>query len=106
MVLFEFILVMVSLVLAIGVTHLLQGVVEVVRYRETLELYWVPFAWAATLFVLAAGHWWSLWDMRGVEWTFPGFFFLLLPPHALLCRGEPPCLRGYFATRSVDGRWL
>ena len=34
--LFEFILVMVSFVLAIGVTHLLQGSVKIFRHRATL----------------------------------------------------------------------
>ncbi len=83
MTLFEFILVMVSLILAIGVTHLLKGVAEIARYRETLKFDWVPLAWAASLFVLSAAHWWSLWDFRGVDWTFPDFFFVLLPPTLL-----------------------
>ena len=34
--LFEFVLVMVSLVLAIGVTHLLQGMVKIVRHRNMI----------------------------------------------------------------------
>ena len=42
--LFEFILVMVSFVLAIGVTHLLQGSVKIFRHRATLGLDWVPLA--------------------------------------------------------------
>ncbi len=78
--LFEFILVMVSLILAIGVTHLLRGVAAIVQNRETLQLDWVPLTWAASLFILSALHWWSLWDFRVVEWTFPDFFFVLLAP--------------------------
>ena len=80
MTLFEFILVLVSLILAIGVTQLLRGVANVVRYRDELKLSWVPLCWAGTLFLLTAAHWWSLWDMRDTAWTFPTFFFLLLPP--------------------------
>ena len=80
MTLFEFILVLVSLILAIGVTQLLQGVAKIVRYRKDLRQNWVPVCWMATLFVLTAAHWWSLWEMREAVWTFPAFFYLLLPP--------------------------
>ncbi len=80
MTMFEFILVMVSLILAIAVTHLLHGLARVARYRETLETDWVPLAWAGSLFILSALHWWARWDFRSVDWTFPAFFFVLLPP--------------------------
>ena len=81
--LFEFILVMMSLVLAIGVTHLLQEIAVIVQYRDTLQLDWVVITWGASLFVVSAIYWWSLWDFRALQWTFPGFFFLLLAPTLL-----------------------
>jgi hypothetical protein len=81
--LFEFVLVMVSLVLAIGITHLLQAAARIVRHRQVVKLDWVPLLWMATLFLYSVSYWWSLWDFRDVEWTFPGFFFLLIPPTLL-----------------------
>lgn len=81
--LFEFILVMVSLVLAIAMTHLLEGVARVVRERRRFEVDRITPVWAAFLFVLSIAHWWSLWDMREADWTFPAFFFVLLPPTLL-----------------------
>ena len=83
MTLFEFILVMVTLILAIGVTQLLQGVAAIVHDRGELEIAWVPLVWAAYLFLLSAAHWWSLWDMRGANWNFPVFFLTLLAPTLL-----------------------
>ena len=83
MTLFEFILVMVSLVLAIGVTHLLQGIVTVVRHRETIAVEWVRLVWAASLFPTSVVYWWSLWDFRLAPWTYGGFFFVLLAPTSL-----------------------
>lgn len=74
---------MVSLVLAIGVTHLLHGVADLVRWRGRVRLDWVPLVWAASLFLVAALYWWSLWDLRGAEWRFPLFFFMLLAPTLL-----------------------
>ncbi len=81
--LFEFILVMISLVLAIGVTHLLQAVASMVLLRRLLQVDWVVVTWVVTLFILSAAYWWSLWDFRQVEWTFPAFFYLLLAPTLL-----------------------
>jgi hypothetical protein len=80
---FEFVLVMTSLVLAIGITHLLQHVAVIVRHRQTLEISWVPLLWMVCLFLSSANYWWALWDYRGLEWTFPSFFFLLIPPTLL-----------------------
>jgi hypothetical protein len=81
--LFEFVLVMVSLVIAIGVTHLLRHASQLVRLRGRVELGWMPLLWMATLFLYAVSYWWALWDWRVLEWTFPGFFFLLLAPTLL-----------------------
>lgn len=77
---FEFILIMISLVMAIGVTQLLQGAVRIFRNRDTLDLDWVPLVWMSSLFTLLILHWWSLWGFRDVAWTFPYFVFMLIPP--------------------------
>lgn len=78
--LFSFILVMVSLVLAIGVTHLVQGVAGLVRRRGEVRVEPLPLVWAASLFLVAALYWWSLWDLRAAEWRFPLFVYMLLAP--------------------------
>ncbi len=78
--LFEFVLVMASLILAIGVTLLLRHVAAVVRYRSSLELDWIALTWMAVLFLSTTSVWWSLWDFSDVEWTFPRFFYLLVCP--------------------------
>ena len=77
---FEFVLVMASLVLAIGITSLLGVVATMISRRQSQKLEWYPLIWIATLFLYVPGYWWSLWDFRDVEWTFPTFFFLLLMP--------------------------
>ena len=83
MTLFEFILVMVSLVLAIGVTHLLQGIMAILRDRQAIALQWVRLVWASSLLLWAVYYWWSLWDFRLADWTYPSFIFVLLAPTSL-----------------------
>ncbi len=77
---FEFVLVMASLIMALGVTLLLRHVAAVIRYRTSIELYWVPLVWMALQFVAVTWVWWSFWDFVAVEWTYPRFFFLLAGP--------------------------
>ncbi|MDX1482080.1 MAG: hypothetical protein R3315_10405 [Woeseiaceae bacterium] len=80
---FEFVLVMASLVLAIGLTSLLSVVASIISHRQVARLEWFPLIWIATLFLYVPGYWWSLWDFRDVSWTFPTYFFLLLMPTCL-----------------------
>jgi len=80
---FEFVLVMVSLVLAIGFTSLLSVVASMISHRQSRKIEWYPLIWIATLFLYVPGYWWSLWDFRSVAWTFPAYFFLLLMPTCL-----------------------
>ncbi|MEO7966754.1 MAG: hypothetical protein ABIT38_22880 [Gemmatimonadaceae bacterium] len=81
--LFSFVLVMVSLVLAIGVTHLVQGVTEILRVQGGIRRDPLPLIWAGSLFLVAAIYWWSLWDLRNVHWRFHHFFYMLLAPTLL-----------------------
>ena len=78
--LFEFVLVMASLILALGVTLLLRHVAAVVRYRASIELDWVFLMWMAVLFLSTTSVWWSMWDFSEVEWTYPQFLYLLVCP--------------------------
>jgi hypothetical protein len=78
--LFEFVLVMASLILALGVTLLLRHVAAVVRYRSSLQLDWVVLTWMALQFVASTWVWWSLWDFAEVEWTYPRSFYLWTCP--------------------------
>ena len=77
---FEFVLVTVSLIMALGITLLLRHIAAIIRYRKSIELYWVALTWMALQFVTVTWVWWSLWDFAAVEWTYPRFFYLLAGP--------------------------
>ena len=78
--LFEFVMVMASLIIALGITLILRHVAAVVRYRNSLELDWVPLTWMALQFVATTWVWWALWDFAEVAWTYPRFMYLLAGP--------------------------
>lgn len=83
MAIFEFVLVMVSLILAIGLTRMLGALSTMISNRHERRLEWFSLTWIATFFLYVPAYWWSLWDFREVEWTFPAYFYLLLMPTML-----------------------
>lgn len=81
---FAYLAVLVSLVLALGLTRVLRGVGQVIQYRDRIESHWLHLLWTAILFVFHVQFWWSLYGLRTVEtWTFVRFVVVLVPPAVL-----------------------
>jgi hypothetical protein len=76
---FEFLSVLVSIVVGLGLTHLLRGLGHAYYFRRGGSMDAVHIAWTiATLFVLVL-NWWVflLWRDFG-SWTFSTFFVVIL----------------------------
>ena len=80
MTLFEYLSVAVSIVLALGVAHLLSNVKPVL---DATRRYWVHSLWAAQLLLIHALEWWALWSFRDTEWSFGHFLLVLSGPGVL-----------------------
>jgi len=79
--LFEYAMVLVSIVLALGVTQLLQGASELVR---SSRIYLGHAFWVLALLLIHAQLWWAMWDLHDrASWTFLTFLYLLLGPTLL-----------------------
>ena len=83
MTLFEFIMGMVSVTLALAVAQLLIGVAHLVQSEAKVRFYWPHAIWIINLFLIAFVHWWSLWTFRDLDWNFALFFYSLLGPSML-----------------------
>ena len=78
--LFEFVTVMISMILALCLGQLLRSASylaktdrEVIRYR--------PYAlWCVAVFLAVVNHWWSLWDLHDIEWSYVSFVYMLIAP--------------------------
>ncbi len=82
---FNYLSVMVSMVLGLGLTQLFAGVGNMVQIRRRVKPYWLHFVWIWLLAVLHVQMWWSFWTLRAVtEWTYTSFFFVLLGPGMLV----------------------
>lgn len=83
MALFEFITVMISVTLALAAAQLFLGLAPLLHTHQKVRLSVTHAAWVGTLFLVTFLHWWSLWDFRDLEWTFPMFALSLVGPSLL-----------------------
>ncbi|MBS0471114.1 MAG: hypothetical protein JSR60_08590 [Proteobacteria bacterium] len=63
---FEHVLVLVSFVYAVALTHLLGFVAASIRNWERLRFSWIHAFWVLNAFILIIANWISLWDLRNI----------------------------------------
>jgi len=82
--LFEFLMVLVSIIIGLGIAEILTGIARVIRCRETIQGYWVHFILVIIIFTALLQQWWEIWGVRvAPEWTFPGLIMMLGGPVGL-----------------------
>lgn len=81
---FEHLSVLISIVLGMGIAHLLWSVQRLVQARQRVRLYWLPLLWTALVFTIQVEWWWASFDFRQhMRWNFFYFLFVLLSPVTL-----------------------
>jgi hypothetical protein len=79
---FEFVMTLVSIIVALGVAELLVGIARILR--SELKPYWIHAIWVFTLLVMQLQYSWSLFDLEARnEWVFIDLVRLLAPPITL-----------------------
>jgi len=108
---FDYIAVLVSVVVGLGVVHLLAGASRFLIARGEWKPYWVHLLWTWNVFHYLVFFWWFVWRWSTVsEWSLLLFLFVLLYAVAiyLLCAVLYPDTDGrrdyreiYFENRTV-----
>ena len=81
---FSYLSVFISLILGLGVTHLLSGAATLIRSRREIRMWWPTPLWMATTFLIQVQTWWAMFSLRTVgEWSFAAFMVVLLQPVAI-----------------------
>ncbi|MFC1619349.1 hypothetical protein ACFL45_05335 [Candidatus Neomarinimicrobiota bacterium] len=79
--LFEFVMVLTSILIGLGIAELLNGVVRMLR-SDFKERYYLPqIFWAMFLLLHLIIIWWSRWDLRDtLQWNFLQLLLSLTAP--------------------------
>jgi len=96
---FEYLMVMVSIILALALAQLLRGIAEILTNPNR---FWIHTAWVLVTVGLVIQFWWAYWDFSAVSsWTILMFMYVLSAP-ILLFLASYLLLPGY---RSKDQNW-
>jgi hypothetical protein len=76
---FGYLSVIISIILGLSVTQLLQGISQVINARDRVRIYWPSIAWALLLLLVDVQAWWAMFGYRNRHtWTFVQFAVVLL----------------------------
>jgi hypothetical protein len=82
--LFEFLMVLVSIIVGLGIAEILTGVARQIRFRASSVAYWLHSCGVALIFFALLQIWWELWVLRSVdEWGFSDLVLMLVGPAGL-----------------------
>ncbi|WP_231462831.1 hypothetical protein [Sphingomonas sp. URHD0057] len=74
---FDYVMVLASVIIGLGVTHLLTGVASIIQHPDRGKIYWIHLLWVAATFLRAIFWWWFEFAYSGATWTFGLYFFVL-----------------------------
>lgn len=78
---FDYLSILVSIIVALGVTALLSNSARYIRFRDEITPYAPSVVWVIALFLLQVQIWWVSFYRRDIEsWTFFGFLLYLMIP--------------------------
>lgn len=74
---FDYAMILASIVLGLAITHLMQGLVGLVTTK--VKIWWVHLVWVAFMLLESVAWWWWEYSLHQLRvWTFPVYLFVLL----------------------------
>jgi hypothetical protein len=81
--LFEFILIITSVIYALAVAQILSGISRLAQTPAAIRSYIAHTLWVIIFFLYIFLIWWATWEFRSVAWTFPQYGYMLIAPTLL-----------------------
>ncbi len=79
--LFEFLMILVSVVIGLGLTEILTGAARLLQARASIRFHWFHVLFQLGVFFALLQQWWEFWDMEGMgEISYFAVLLLLGPP--------------------------
>ncbi|MDP8917171.1 MAG: hypothetical protein M3M95_08225 [Pseudomonadota bacterium] len=81
---FEYLSVLISIVLGLALTQLLTGAARLVQARGRVRPYWPALLWTGGLLMILVQSWWAMFELRDhAPWTMAEFALILAHPTLL-----------------------
>jgi hypothetical protein len=78
---FEYVVVLISIILGLGITTILTGVADWIKHYRRSTLYPPYIIWIVLVFVMHVHEWWESYSLKSIEaWQLPLFLFVILYP--------------------------
>lgn len=78
---FEYVTVLISIVLGLGITQILTGVARLIQKHKKITFYWPHLLWINFILFLHIQEWWVMYELKTfVPWRLPVFLFVMLYP--------------------------
>ncbi len=76
---FSYLSVLLSIILGLAITQILQSVGRIIQARDRVVMFWPALLWAAILVLVSVQTWWALFGLRLREsWSFFPFLVVVL----------------------------
>ena len=76
---FEYISILTSIIIGLGMAQLLLGVSRIIQHPEKVRPYWVHLSWVLTMFMYSVFWWWWEFNLGEIEvWTFGAYLLVIL----------------------------
>jgi hypothetical protein len=78
---FEYVIVLISIIIGLGITIVLTGIAQLIREEQRVKLFWPYLIWIGLVFVMHIHEWWITYQLKStVAWKLPTFLFIILYP--------------------------
>jgi hypothetical protein len=78
---FEYVTVLISIILGLGITQIVTGIADVIHQWNRIKIYWPHALWIVLVFVMDIHEWWYTYELKKHEqWHLVSFLFLILYP--------------------------
>src|SRR5262245_46503277 len=78
---FDYLSVLISIVLGLGIANTLSGIANIIRHRGRYEMFWPMPVALFTLFLIHVQTWWTMYGLRHeTQWNLGGFLIVLAQP--------------------------
>jgi len=78
---FEYVTVLISVVLSLGIAQILLGVAGMIKQFDRVTLYWPHLLWVLFVLLLHIQEWWVTYELKNfTPWRLPSFLFIMIYP--------------------------